>query len=193
MPELSRVQIAVYAAVAVAILLIGSRAIRDGGAQASSGDFGFEDGGGSSLSISAAGGKDVVVHVAGAVAEPGVYRLPAGARVTDAVQRAGGGTASALLDSVNLAARVADGQQIVVPESGPAGVAAVPGAPEAPISLGMATVEQLDTVEGIGPVTAQDIVEFRDEHGGLSSIEQLDEISGVGPATMEALRDGLQP
>ena len=65
--------------------------------------------------------------------------------------------------------------------------------PEAPISLGTATVEQLDTVEGIGPVTAQDIVDYRDEHGGLASIEQLDQISGIGPATMEALRDGLQP
>ena len=65
--------------------------------------------------------------------------------------------------------------------------------PDAPISLGTATVEQLDTIEGIGPVTAQDIVDYRDEHGGLASIEQLDEISGIGPATMEALRDGLQP
>ena len=64
---------------------------------------------------------------------------------------------------------------------------------DGPISLGTATVEQLDTIEGIGPVTAEDIVEFRDEHGGVASVEELDQISGIGPATMEALRDSLQP
>ena len=64
---------------------------------------------------------------------------------------------------------------------------------EGPISLGTATVEQLDTIDGIGPVTAQDIIEFRDEHGGLSSIDQLDQVSGIGPATMESLRARLQP
>ena len=66
-------------------------------------------------------------------------------------------------------------------------------AEDGPISLGTATVEQLDTIEGIGPVTAGDIVDYRDEHGGLSSVDELDEISGIGPATMEALRDRLQP
>jgi competence protein ComEA len=78
----------------------------------------------------------------------------------------------------------------VVPAAG--APAAVAGA-EGPISLGTATAEQLDTIEGIGPVTAQDIIDFRDEHGGLASVEQLDELSGIGPATMESLRDGLQP
>ena len=133
--------------------------------------------------------------MAGAVASPGVYRLPAGARVTDALQRAGGPAPRALVDAVNLAARLADGQQVVIPEAVPGGAAAGTAAamPDAPISLGTATVEQLDTIEGIGPVTAQDIVDYRDEHGGLASVEQLDEISGIGPATMEALRDGLQP
>ena len=63
----------------------------------------------------------------------------------------------------------------------------------APISLGTATVEQLDTIDGIGPVTAQKIVEFRDQHGGLASVDQLDELSGIGPATMESLRARLQP
>ena len=125
----------------------------------------------------------------------GVYRLPAGSRVNDAIQRAGGAGPKAELEAVNLAARLADGQQVVVPERGPAGAAAVTaaGADEGPIGLGTATVEQLDTIDGIGPVTAEDIVGFREEHGGLASVEQLDQISGIGPATMEALRARLQP
>src|SRR6185436_10165194 len=139
---------------------------------------------------------DVVVDVTGAVARPGVYRLPAGARVTDAVARAGGATGAALLEAINLAARLADGQQVVVPRKGPGGApVAASGASseEGPISLGTATVEQLDTIDGIGPVTAQDIVEFREQHGGLSSVDQLDQVSGIGPATMESLRARLQP
>jgi len=192
-PELSRVQIAVYAAVAVAVLLIGARAIKTGEGEtaAASATHARED----SFSVHTAGGGDLVVHVAGAVASPGVYRLPAGARVTDALQRAGGPAPRALVDAVNLAARLADGQQVVIPEAAPGGAATgtTTALPDAPISLGTATVEQLDTIEGIGPVTAQDIVDYRDEHGGLASVEQLDEISGIGPATMEALRDGLQP
>jgi competence protein ComEA len=143
----------------------------------------------------------VVVDVAGAVRNPGVYRLPAGTRVNDAIQRAGGATARAEAESINLAARLSDGQQIVVPsraKSAP-GVASASAALGAdaestgPISLGSATVAELDTIDGIGPVTAQDIVDFRDQHGGISSVDQLDEISGIGPATMEALRARLQP
>jgi len=81
-----------------------------------------------------------------------------------------------------------------VPQRGPGGTpAAAGGEEEGPISLGTATVEQLDTIDGIGPVTAQDIVEFRDQHGGLASVDQLDQVSGIGPATMEALRARLQP
>jgi competence protein ComEA len=133
--------------------------------------------------------------VTGAVARPGVYRLPAGARVTDAVERAGGASGGALLEAINLAARLADGQQVVVPKRAPAGapLSATGTGEEGPISLGTATVEQLDTIEGIGPVTAQDIIEFRDEHGGLSSVDQLDQVSGIGPATMDSLRARLQP
>jgi competence protein ComEA len=190
--ELSRSQIAVYAAVAVALLLLGARAIRAEGddTQVNS----FSSSGGGSLQVSSGGGPDVVVDVTGAVARPGVYRLPAGARVTDAVQRAGGPIGAAMLEAINLAARLADGQQVVVPRKGTAASAAVAATgEEGPISLGMATVEQLDTIEGIGPVTAQKIVEFRDDHGGLASVAQLDEVSGIGPATMESLRARLQP
>jgi competence protein ComEA len=132
------------------------------------------------------------------VSKPDVYRLPAGSRVNDAVQRAGGPTPGAEVEGLNLAARLTDGQQIVMPgrAAGPgAGVAGSEGAGtiDAPISLGTATMEELDTIEGIGPVTAQKIIEFRDQHGGTSSVDQLDQIDGVGPATMDALRSRLQP
>ncbi len=201
MPELSRSQIAVYGAVAVALLLLGARAIRaegsDGSSYPSSSSSSPSAAGSDGFTLDSGGsGGDVVVDVTGAVARPGVYRLPSGARVTDAVQRAGGATGGALLEAINLAARLADGQQVVVPRKGPGGAplaAAGAASEEGPISLGTATVEQLDTIDGIGPVTAQDIVEFREQHGGLSSVDQLDQVSGIGPATMESLRARLQP
>jgi competence protein ComEA len=206
MPELSRTQVAVYGAIAVALLFVGARAVRgesEGGSAGykSSYEYGSEDGSGESgegeESFSVEGGSDVVVDVTGAVRDPGVYRLPAGSRVDDAVKRAGGETDKAELDSVNLAARLADGQQVVVPERLPGGGATgAPGAgteEEGPISLGTATAAELDSIDGIGPVTAEDIIQFREEHGGLSSVDQLDQISGIGPATMEALRERLQP
>lgn len=196
MPELSRAQIVVYGAVAVALLLVGARAIRgEGGTEDSYASSPRSSGSSSSGGFTVSGqAGDVVVDVTGAVARPGVYRMPAGSRVDDAVQRAGGATAKAQLEAVNLAARLADGQQVVVPERGAAGaVAATEAGEEGPISLGSATVAQLDTIDGIGPVTAQKIVEFRDQHGGLSSVEQLDQVSGIGPATMESLRARLQP
>jgi competence protein ComEA len=194
-PDLSRSQIAVYGAIAVALLLLGARAIRAEGSSSEAGSSYASDGGGFTVRSSGSSG-DVVVDVTGAVVRPGVYRLPAGARVTDAVERAGGASGGALLEAINLAARLADGQQVVVPKRGPAGAplaAGVAAGEEGPISLGTATVEQLDTIDGIGPVTAQDIIDFRDEHGGLSSIDQLDQVSGIGPATMESLRARLQP
>ncbi len=163
MPELSRSQALVYGAVAVALLLIGARAIRS----ESGADTSFAAVPSSSSSASSGGftlsgeAGDLVVDVTGAVARPGVYRLPAGSRVDDAVQRAGGASAKAELEAVNLAARLADGQQVVVPEraAGGAAVGVAAGGEDGPISLGTATVEQLDTIDGIGPVTAQNIVQ----------------------------------
>jgi competence protein ComEA len=198
MPELSRAQVVVYGAIAVALLLVGARAIRgEGGAdrfqaEASSAEPAAAASGG--FSISGQGG-DLVVDVAGAVSRPGVYRLPAGSRVSDAIERAGGAAPRAELEAVNRAARLADGQQVVVPERVPGGstATAADDSEDGPISLGTATVEDLDTIDGIGPVTAGDIVEFRDQHGGLSSVDQLDQVSGIGPATMESLRARLQP
>lgn len=187
MPELSRSQLLVYAAIAVAVLLVGARWIRSPpDAAPSEGGASFQA---DSFEASGDATRDVVVHVAGAVQRPGVYRLPLGARVADAVKRAGGLGPKAAEDGINLAARLTDGQQVVVPGAGAGGVAAADG----PVSLGSATADQLDEIEGIGPVTAEKIIEFRDEQGGLSSVDQLDEISGIGPSTMETLRTGLQP
>jgi len=186
----------VYAAVAVALLLVGARAIRGEGA--TQGSFAAASDGGSagrgSFSISGSGGE-VVVDVTGAVRDPGVYRMPGGSRVNDAVTRAGGAAPGAELEAINLAARLADGQQVVVPKRVPGGaaVAGAAAAEEGPISLGTATVEQLEEIEGIGPVTAGNIIEYRDEHGGLSSVDQLDQVPGIGPATMDSLRARLQP
>ena len=196
--QLSRSQVLVYGAIAVALLLVGARWIRSAEAEGPP-EGGVEAPAGEGGGIEFGGGEDVVVHVAGAVRDPGVYRMPTGSRVTDAVDRAGGTTGDAALDTVNLAAELADGQQVILPErSGGGGVAAATtpaavGAASGPISLGSATVEQLDTIEGIGPVTAQNIVDFRTENGGISSVEDLDQISGIGPATMDALRSSLQP
>ena len=115
------------------------------------------------------------------------------------MQRAGGATARASVEGINLAARLADGQQVVVPPGSPgalgdrgaSGGALTP--PTARSASARRRVEELDTIEGIGPVTAQNIVDFRDQHGGVSSVDQLDQIDGIGPATMDALRARLQP
>jgi competence protein ComEA len=189
MPELSRSQLLVYAAIAVVVIVVGARWIRSSGPPSA---------GGAELSFAAdstheaEGTRDAVVHVAGAVVRPGVYRLPAGSRVTDAIRRAGGFDGRADRDAINLAARLSDGQQVVVPRPGAAAATGAAGQ-SGPVSLGSATIEQLDGIEGIGPVTAQKILEFRDQHGGLSSIDQLDEVNGIGPSTMETLRTALQP
>jgi competence protein ComEA len=194
MPELSRSQVLVYGAVAIALLLVGARALRaeqggEAAAAAATSSSSWEGG----LSVNPVAG-DVVVDVAGAVRRPGVYRMPAGARVVDAIERAGGAAADAMLEGINRAARLADGQQVVVPERGPAVAGGtVAAGEEGPISLGSASVDQLEEIDGIGPVTAGKIVEYRDRHGGLSSVDQLDQVSGIGPATMESLRARLQP
>lgn len=192
MPQLSRSQVVVYAAVAVALLLVGARAIRaEGEAGGPPAAVASSAGSGGGISLDSSGGPDLVIDVAGAVRRPGVYRLPVGARVVDAIARAGGASSEALPAGINRAARLADGQQVVVPARGAAAVGA--SSEDGPISLGGATVEQLETIDGIGPVTAGKIAEYRDQHGGLSSVDQLDQVSGIGPATMESLRARLQP
>lgn len=141
----------------------------------------------------------VVVDVVGAVRRPGLYRLTEGARVADALARAGGATARAQLDLVNLAAPISDGEQIVVPRRGAAAPAAggasggATGVPAGPVHLNTATLEQLDALPGVGPVTAQKILDYRREHGAFGSVDELDAIPGIGPARLEQLRDLVAP
>ena len=137
-----------------------------------------------------AGSRPVVVDVVGAVARPGLYHLARGARVADAVAQAGGLTRRAERTAVNLAAPVSDGQQVLVAARGsPAGAAAAGGAaPTGPVSLSSASVEQLDTLPGVGPVTAQKIVAYRQAHGPFTSVEALDAIPGIGPARIADLK-----
>jgi competence protein ComEA len=151
-------------------------------------------------------GAGIYVHVAGAVRRPGLLRLPQGSRVAEAVDRAGGPARRADLAGVNLAAKLEDGQQVIVPVRGAAGAAgagAVPGvAPgSAPpgsagvpkLSLAVATVEQLDQLDGIGPTLAQRIVEYRTTHGGFRSLGELREVEGIGEKRFATLRKALQP
>ena len=139
------------------------------------------------------------VDVVGAVRRPGLYRLRDGDRVADALARAGGATAKAQLELVNLAARVADGEQVVVPRRGAAGAAVAPaggsagGSPSGPVHLNSATLEQLDELPGVGPVTAQKIVDYRQEHGGFKSVDELDAVPGIGPARLADLRELVAP
>ena len=137
----------------------------------------------------------LVVHVVGAVHSPGLFRVKDGSRVADAVARAGGPTRRADLSAVNLAAPLADGQQVIVPRRGPPGstATATGGAPGAKVSLAIATVDQLDELPGIGPVTAQKIVDWRSSHGPFQSVDDLDDVPGIGPARIEQLRDLVTP
>jgi competence protein ComEA len=145
----------------------------------------------------ASAGSRVVVDVVGAVRRPGLYRLPQGARVADAVARAGGLTRSAQRTAVNLAAPLADGEQVVVAARGvgsaAGGAAAAPAAASGPVSLSTASAEQLDALPGIGPVTAQKIVDYRTEHGPFTSVEGLDAIPGIGPAKIADLQGLVVP
>jgi competence protein ComEA len=135
-----------------------------------------------------------VVHVVGGVNRPGVYRMKDGARASAAVARAGGATEKADLSAVNLAARLTDGQQLVVPiRADGAAVSAGASGSSGPISLSSATVEQLDTIDGVGPTIAQRIIDWRTANGGFSSVDQLLDVPGIGEGRLEALRPHVAP
>jgi competence protein ComEA len=148
------------------------------------------------LDVEEAPPRELVVHVAGAVRRPGLYRLPEGSRVDDVIAQAGGAEPKAALDLVNLAAPVADGQQILVPAQGGAETDGAGGGTAAPgtavqggkVHLNSATVEQLDELPGIGPVTAQQIVDYRSANGAFRAVDELDAVPGIGPARLEQLR-----
>jgi len=181
-----------------------SSAVRVEGSQAA---------GGASGAGERAGRATIYVHVAGAVRRPGLLQLPEGSRVAEAVDQAGGPRPRADLAGVNLAAKLEDGQQVIVPVRGAAGLAATPGIPApsggstaalpgaAPpgsagvpkLSLGVATLEQLDQLDGIGPTLAQRIIEYRTAHGGFRSVGELREVEGIGEKRFATLSEALQP
>ena len=174
-------RLALYAAIALAVLLIGWRS--HGSSTAGAYDHPVTSAPAPSAAI-----QVVVVDVTGAVRRPGVYRLPIGARVLDAVRKARAGR-HADLSGLNLAQRLADGEQVVVPRKGEAATAptAVGGAGSPIVHLNSATLEQLETLDGVGPALAQRIIDFRSQHGGFRSLDELDQVSGFGPARMAAL------
>lgn len=228
--EKNRPLLAVYAAAALAVALIGARYIKSvaaerpadrpagvgwsvgdgagahttagGGAGTSSGmgsggdEVGSFGGSGSSGPAGAGGSstkfRALVVHVAGAVRRPGIVRVRDGDRVGDAISEAGGPSAKANLNAINLAMRLADGQQVIVPARGAVPSSGASGA-TGPVSLSSATAEQLDTLDGVGPGLAQKIIAYRTEHGGFRSVDELAEVPGIGDKRMEALRAQLQP
>lgn len=159
--------------------------------------------------------REVVVHVAGAVRRPGVYRLKDGDRVADAVTRAGGGTRHADLDAINLAAKAKDGVQILVPRKTPGGGAAAPAAATVPppagagpgavtpgssapaaatpvVDLNTATEQQLETLDGVGPATAAKILQYRQTNGPFRSVDDLEQVPGIGPKKLAAIRPGVK-
>lgn len=215
MPEISRSQLVAYAALAILVVALGVRfmqrqqpASASASAAPAAGSRGGGPDGAAEVRISRPPAPPSVVHVAGAVRRPGVYRLPAGARVQDAVRRAGGARRGADVNAINLAAKVVDGQQVVVQSRGAAvGAATAPaadggvagGSPAAgaaggpPISLNSATADQLDTLEGIGPATAAKIIAWRTQHGGFRSVADLGQVPGIGPKKLAAIKDQVQP
>lgn len=194
--SLTRRQLYAYAALGVVVLALGVRYValpRAGGEPE-----------GSRLALAPLAASpsaapsvaaDVTVHVCGAVRSPGVVTLPAGARVQDAIELAGGATAKAELAAVNLAAKVVDGQQIVVPKRGEApsaGVAAA-AAPSAGalININTASAAELEELDGVGPATAQAIIDYRTEQGPFGAIEDIMNVPGIGDAKFAAMKDSI--
>jgi competence protein ComEA len=192
MSDIPRPQLAVYVVLALAAAWVFTRYVGIPGTGGHRPATTAAAPGQTNVRISA-GGTAAVVDVSGAVRHPGVYHLAPGARVEDAVRRAGGARRGADLQAVNLAAKVADGVQIVVPKRGPTGGGG-DASPDStttdagPLNLNTATEAQLEGLDGVGPATAQKILSFRQAHGGFSSVTQLDQVPGIGPKKLAALR-----
>jgi competence protein ComEA len=191
-----RRQALLLASVLLVVLAVAGRTLAGGGPVAPAAPAG------DLIAAAPAAEPPLVVHVTGAVRRPGLYELRDGSRIADAVARAGGATAEAETAAVNLAAPLADGMQVLIPSraAGAGGTAADPGgdtgaaaAPPPRVSLGSATLEQLDALPGIGPVTAQKILDWRSQNGPFRSVEDLDAVPGIGPARVEQLRDLVTP
>jgi competence protein ComEA len=133
-----------------------------------------------------------MVHLVGQVAKPGVYELPAGSRLLDAVAAAGGFTAAADQANLNLAQIVEDGQQVVVPAVGEVAAAASPAAGAgAKVNLNTADSTTLQTLDGVGPSLAQRILAYRAAHGGFRSVNDLQNVTGIGPRKFAAIKAGV--
>lgn len=192
MPQTSLRQLAIYAAILVGIAVLGARWLDRKDPVEPVADRS------AAIEVKDSRPGNATVHVAGAVRQPGVYRLPRGARVHDAVRRAGGPKSSADLTQVNLAAELEDGRQIVVPQR-PARAAVLeapgggtPAAPGVPLNLNTATMEQLDALDGIGPATAQQILDYREANSGFGSVEELGEVPGIGEKRLATLREQVR-
>lgn len=199
MPTITRRRATIYLAVVVAVLALGGRyvATREPGPAGVAGGPAETS---ATISLSDPAPPDVVVDVVGAVRSPGLYHLPEGSRVKDAISRAGGPTERASIQEINLAAPVVDGTQIVVPArvkpGGRVGTPppiGAPPVPPSPVRLSTATLDELDALPGVGPVTAQKIVDYREKHGPFRSVDELDAIPGIGPARLEQLRELVTP
>ena len=186
LPDISRRRALAYVLALLAVLFLAGRmAFRDESPAPASAPM--------NLRAEQPPARKVVVHVVGQVYKPGLYSLSEGSRVDDAIKRAGGPKPKAALALVNLAAPVADGQQVVVPSTREA-AQALAGGPVAGgvggrVHLNSATLDQLEELPGVGPVTAQKILDYRSEHGAFGSVEELDAVPGIGPATLDELRD----
>jgi competence protein ComEA len=135
-------------------------------------------------------GSSIVVDVGGRVRRPGLVTLPLGARVADAIRAAGGPLHRRELSRIDLAARVTDGQLLMV---GVASAAGGDGSSPGTVSLSAASLEELETLPGVGPVTAQKIIDWRTAHGGFTSVSQLQQVSGIGPARYSQLSPLVTP
>ncbi|MFD7310677.1 helix-hairpin-helix domain-containing protein [Promicromonospora sp. NPDC059942] len=170
-----------------------------------SGGSGEPDAPGAAEGLPREAGGDLLVHVVGEVARPGLVTLPDGARVADAVEAAGGVTRKADLTAVNLARAVVDGEQLYVPKPGePVPGAAAPasgsggggagsaGGTAGAVDINAADAAGLEALPGVGPSIAQAIVEWRETNGAFASVDELDDVPGIGPATLDELRDSAR-